>query len=176
MKNKINMKRALFIILGLIVSFGFGFYVKSITIKNNILNMSQNDIKSSNKNAENIKLGAFSVSLNVKDIMASKEFYESLGFVVFGGDIEQNYLIMKNENTLIGLFQGMFQGNILTFNPGWDENANNLDDFNDVREIQKHLKNKGLITEPEVDKNTSGPASFMLNDPDGNVLLFDQHR
>jgi catechol 2,3-dioxygenase-like lactoylglutathione lyase family enzyme len=123
-----------------------------------------------------MKLGAFSVSLSVKDINASKAFYENLGFTVFGGSLKQNYLIMKNESTLIGLFQGMFQGNLLTFNPGWDENAQNLDTFNDIREIQKHLKEKGVAIKPEADENTTGPASFMITDPDGNVLLFDQHR
>lgn len=123
-----------------------------------------------------MKLGAFSVSLSVRDINASKEFYESLGFVVFAGSLEQNYLIMKNENSLIGLFQGMFEGNLLTFNPGWDENANNLEKFDDIREIQRQLKNKGLTLDSEVDENTSGPASLMLTDPDGNVVLIDQHR
>lgn len=122
-----------------------------------------------------MKLGAFSVSLNVKDIKASKEFYETLGFKVFGGDIEQNYLIMKNEETLIGLFQGMFENNILTFNPGWDSSANNLDNFDDVREIQKSLKNKGLKLSSEADLNTEGPASITLIDPDGNAILIDQH-
>ena len=125
---------------------------------------------------EIMKLGAFSVSLNVKDITASKAFYENLGFAVFAGDISKNYLIMKNENSLIGLFQGMFEGNILTFNPGWDENAQNIENFEDVREIQKHLKSKNIKLSAEADENTSGPASLMLNDPDGNVILIDQHR
>ena len=123
-----------------------------------------------------MKLGAFSVSLNVKDINISKQFYENLGFSVFAGDIKKNYLIMKNENSLIGLFQGMFENNILTFNPGWDENANNLDSFDDVRVIQKHLKSKGIEFQSEADESTSGPASFFLTDPDGNTVLFDQHR
>ena len=123
-----------------------------------------------------MKLGAFSVSLNVKDIKTSKQFYENLGFKVFAGDIEKNYLIMKNENSLIGLFQGMFEGNILTFNPGWDENAKNIEKFEDVREIQKHLKNKNIMLTAEADENTSGPASLMVTDPDGNVILIDQHR
>ncbi len=123
-----------------------------------------------------MKLGAFSISLNVKDIKISKQFYENLGFKIFAGDIEQNYLIMKNENSLIGLFQGMFEGNILTFNPGWDENAKNIEEFEDVREIQKHLKNKNIKLTAEADENTSGPASFMTTDPDGNVILIDQHR
>lgn len=123
-----------------------------------------------------MKLGAFSVSLNVKDINASKQFYENLGFTVFAGDTEKNYLIMKNENSLIGLFQGMFEGNILTFNPGWDENAKNIEKFDDVREIQRQLKSKGIKLTTEADEKTSGPASFMITDPDGNVILIDQHR
>ncbi len=123
-----------------------------------------------------MKLGAFSVSLNVKDIRASKLFYENLGFVVLAGSLEHNYLIMKNENSLIGLFQGMFQGNILTFNPGWDENGQNIAEFNDVREIQQLLKAKGIKIEPEIDETTTGPASIMLTDPDGNMIYIDQHR
>lgn len=122
-----------------------------------------------------MKLGAFSVSLNVKDIHASKAFYENLGFKEFGGNIEMNYLIMKNGNALIGLFQGMFEQNILTFNPGWDENANTLDSFDDVRTIQKSLKSDGIALEREADENTSGPASIVLYDPDGNTILIDQH-
>ena len=123
-----------------------------------------------------MKLGAFSASLSVKDIKASKAFYETLGFSVFGGKVEQNYLIMKNEGTLIGLFQGMFEGNLLTFNPGWDENAQNIEDFDDVREIQKQLKSNKANFISEADETTEGPASFMVTDPDGNVILFDQHR
>lgn len=122
-----------------------------------------------------MKLGAFSVSLSVKDIHASKEFYEKLGFTVFGGDIERNYLIMKNGNSLIGLFQGMFENNILTFNPGWDEEANTLENYNDVREIQQQLKEKGVELIREAKENTSGPASITMLDPDGNVILIDQH-
>ncbi|MFD2822338.1 VOC family protein [Lacinutrix iliipiscaria] len=122
-----------------------------------------------------MKLGAFSSSLSVKDIHASKAFYESLGFIVFAGDIEKNYLIMKNGNALIGLFQGMFENNILTFNPGWDENAKTLKTFDDVRDIQKSLKNKNIKLVSEADENTSGPASFMVLDPDGNMILVDQH-
>tara|TARA_R100000951_G_C2613103_1_gene171865 strand:+ start:586 stop:957 length:372 start_codon:yes stop_codon:yes gene_type:complete len=122
-----------------------------------------------------MKLGAFSVSLSVKDINASKEFYETLGFKVFAGDIEKNYLIMKNEDSLIGLFQGMFENNILTFNPGWDSNANKLENFDDVREIQKHLKEKGINLISEADESTNGPASITLVDPDGNAILVDQH-
>ena len=122
-----------------------------------------------------MKLGAFSISLSVKDINASKQFYEDLDFTVFAGSIEKNYLIMKNENSLIGLFQGMFENNILTFNPGWDENANVIETFDDVREIQRQLKNKGIKLENEADENTSGPASFIVTDPDGNAILIDQH-
>ena len=122
-----------------------------------------------------MKLGAFSVSLSVKDIKASKQFYENLGFTVFAGSLEKNYLIMKNGNSLIGLFQGLFPNNILTFNPGWDESANLLESFDDVRTIQKQLKSKGIKLENEADETTSGPASFMVIDPDGNAVLFDQH-
>lgn len=123
-----------------------------------------------------MKLGVFSMSLSVKDIKASKEFYENLGFTEFGGNIEQNWLIMKNGNSVIGLFQGMFENNILTFNPGWDENAKNVDPFDDVREIQKQLKSKGAKLDTETDESTSGPASIVLTDPDGNSILIDQHR
>ena len=121
-------------------------------------------------------LGAFSISLSVKDLQASKTFYETLGFTQFGGDLDRNYLIMKNGNALIGLFQGMFEGNILTFNPGWDENAQNIDQFSDVREIQEHLKGNGTTLISEADPATKGPASITLIDPDGNAILIDQHR
>jgi catechol 2,3-dioxygenase-like lactoylglutathione lyase family enzyme len=120
-------------------------------------------------------LGAFSVSLSVKDIKASKQFYENLGFKVFGGDIEQHFLIMKNGDSIIGLFQGMFENNILTFNPGWDSNAEELEEFDDVRDIQKQLKGKGVKIEDEADEDSSGPGSMMLRDPDGNAILIDQH-
>lgn len=122
-----------------------------------------------------MELGAFSVSLSVKDINASKLFYENLGFKVYAGDIEKNYFIMKNGDSLIGLFQGMFENNILTFNPGWDTSANKLDKFDDIREIQKQLKAKGMKLDNEVDENTKGPARMMITDPDGNVILIDQH-
>jgi len=122
-----------------------------------------------------MKPGAFSISLSVKDIRLSKQFYENLGFSVFAGDLERNYLIMKNGNALIGLFQGMFEQNILTFNPGWDENAQKLDQFDDVREIQRQLKSKNMTLDSEADESSTGPASFVLKDPDGNTLLFDQH-
>ena len=122
-----------------------------------------------------MKLGAFSISLAVKDLNASRAFYENLGFEKFGGDPARNYLIMKNGNSLIGLFQGMFKNNILTFNPGWDENANKLDTFDDVREIQKQLKDKGVALITEADSETTGPASIVVTDPDGNHILIDQH-
>ena len=120
-------------------------------------------------------IGAFSISLAVKDIKASKAFYETLGFTAFAGSLEKNYLIMKNETSLVGLFQGMFENNILTFNPGWDQDANTLEQFDDVREIQKHLKSKDITLEHEADETTTGPASFVVIDPDGNAILIDQH-
>jgi catechol 2,3-dioxygenase-like lactoylglutathione lyase family enzyme len=122
-----------------------------------------------------MKLGNFSVSLSVKDIHASKAFYEKLGFTVFTGDIEKNFLILKNEGVIIGLFQGMFPDNIMTFNPGWDSNAQKLDEFKDVRDIQKSLKADGVKLESEADESKTGPASFVVLDPDGNSILFDQH-
>lgn len=120
------------------------------------------------------KLGAFSLSLSVRDLSASRAFYEALGFIPTGGSEAQNYLIMKNGNALIGLFRGMFEGNMITFNPGWDEGAKKLDSFDDVRAIQKGLKEKGypLLTEA---KEGTGPGYFTVKDPDGNTLLFDQH-
>lgn len=150
------MKKIVFITLALAAAFCLGFIT--------------------NTKKDYMKVGAFSMSLSVKDLKASREFYENLGFTTFGGSMEKKYLIMKNGNALIGLFNGMFQGNILTFNPGWDENAKEIADFNDVREIQKHLKSKGIKLSSEADESTKGPASMMLSDPDGNVILFDQHR
>jgi catechol 2,3-dioxygenase-like lactoylglutathione lyase family enzyme len=123
-----------------------------------------------------MELGVFSVSLPVKDIHASKAFYEKLGFTVFAGDIARNYLIMKNGEHLIGLFQGMFERTMLTFNPGWDTNTKNLDTFTDVRELQQQLKAKGVEFATEADESTIGPASFIVTDPDGNPVLVDQHR
>lgn len=122
-----------------------------------------------------MQLGAFSVSLAVKDIAASAAFYEKLGFSRFGGDITQNWLILKNGDTVIGLFQGMFEKNMFTFNPGWNQDAEAVDPFTDVRDIQRELKAKGLEFVSEADEGTKGPASFMVLDPDGNPVLFDQH-
>ena len=122
-----------------------------------------------------MELGAFSISLTVKDLEASKAFYEKLGFAVFGGDAAQNWLIMKNGSTIIGLFHGMFDKNSLTFNPGWDSNANTLESYTDVRELQRKLKEQGVELVSEADESTDGPASFVLMDPDGNPILIDQH-
>jgi len=120
-------------------------------------------------------LGAFSISLTVKDIEASKLFYQKLGFQIFGGDQAQKWLILKNGDAIIGLFQGMFEKNILTFNPGWDQNAGKVDPFTDIRDLQKKLKTQGMEFATEADLNTAGPASFMVIDPDGNPVLLDQH-
>ena len=122
-----------------------------------------------------MELGAFSISLAVKDLEVSKKFYEKLGFEIFGGDASQNWLIMKNGDHTIGLFQGMFEKNILTFNPGWDSNAAELDSFTDVRDLQRQLKEQGVELISEADENTTGPASFITLDPDGNPILVDQH-
>jgi len=122
-----------------------------------------------------MKLGAFSISLAVKDLKASQRFYEMLGFKIFGGNAEQNWLIMKNETHLIGLFQGMFDKNMLTFNPGWDGDAQPIPGYTDVRELQRRLKAQGATLAQEADETTSGPASFVIVDPDGNPILVDQH-
>jgi predicted enzyme related to lactoylglutathione lyase len=122
-----------------------------------------------------MELGTFSISLSVKDLEASKLFYEKLGFTVFGGDPSQNWLIMKNGGHTIGLFQGMFEQNILTFNPGWDNNAQTLETFTDVRVLQRQLKDQGVEMLSEADENSTGPANFMMSDPDGNTIMIDQH-
>ena len=122
-----------------------------------------------------MELGAFSVSLAVSDIEASKAFYEKLGFEAFAGDMSQNWLILKNGDHVIGLFQGMFEKNSLTFNPGWDHNARTLDAFTDIRDLQRHLKGQGVEFLSEADESTTGPASFIIEDPDGNPILVDQH-
>ena len=122
-----------------------------------------------------MKLGAFSISLAVKDIAASRAFYEKLGFTVFGGNQAERWLIMQSETTLIGLFQGMFEKNLLTFTPGWDSDAKLLPAFDDVREIQRRLKSAGISFETEANETTTGPAHFVVVDPDGNQILVDQH-
>lgn len=123
-----------------------------------------------------MKLGAFSISLAVKDIQKSKDFYENLGFTTLGGNASHKWLILKNGNAIIGLFEGMFDKNIITFNPGWDENAQNIEPFDDVRVIQEHLKNAGIQLTTKADPNSNGPAHITLTDPDGNNILIDQHR
>lgn len=162
------MKKHYLITVCLIASF-------AISLNVNVVQAQKSD-KQTSKNETNMKLGAFSVSLSVKDLKESKAFYEKLGFTAFGGSMEQNYLIMKNGNALIGLFQGMFEGNILTFNPGWDENAQNIDEYDDIRKIQKQLKDSDLELIREADENSEGPASIVLTDPDGNMIMLDQHR
>lgn len=164
------MKNKVVVMAGFLTSFALGFYGNSITDRQ------AESKREESKMIDDMILGAFSMSLSVKDLKASKEFYENLGFKVFGGGMEQNYLIMKNKKTLIGLFQGMFEGNILTFNPGWDENAQNIEKFGDVREIQKRLKSKNIRLTAEADEKTTGPAYIMLADPDGNMIYIDQHR
>lgn len=123
-----------------------------------------------------MQLGAFSISLTVKDLAASKAFYEKLGFSDLGGVPDQNWVILKNGDTVIGLFQGMFERNMLTFNPGWAQDATNLDEFTDVRDLQKALRAQGVEFLQEADEEGEGPASFVIADPDGNPILVDQHR
>jgi len=123
-----------------------------------------------------MELGAFSVSLSVKDLAASRGFYEKLGFQQIGGDAKENWLILKNQDHVIGLFQGMFEDNLMTFNPGWNQNGGNLDQFTDVRELQREMKERGITFLSEADESSTGPASCMIADPDGNTILIDQHR
>ena len=127
-------------------------------------------------NQKNMELGAFSISLKVKDIKKSVEFYEKLGFTYKGGNIDQNWIVLKNGNTVIGLFQGYIEENTLTFNPGWDQSASEVNPFTDVREIQKKLKEKGVKVDREANETTKGPEYIVLTDPDGNSILIDQHR
>ena len=122
-----------------------------------------------------MQLGAFSISLAVKDLAASRAFYEKFGFQAFGGNQDENWLILKNGDAVIGLFQGMFEGNLLTLNPGWDQSANPVEQFTDVRELQRRLKAQGIALSPEADETTTGPGYFSAVDPDGNVILVDQH-
>lgn len=127
-------------------------------------------------NQKNMELGAFSISLKVKDIKKSVEFYEKLGFTYKGGNIDQNWIVLKNGSTVIGLFQGYIEENTLTFNPGWDQSASEINPFTDVREIQKKLKEKGVKVDREANETTKGPEYIVLTDPDGNPILIDQHR
>ena len=128
------------------------------------------------KKQNTMELGAFSISLKVKDIKKSVEFYEKLGFTYKGGNIDQNWIVLKNGNTVIGLFQGYIEENTLTFNPGWDQSASEVNPFTDVREIQKKLKAKDVKLDREADEKTTGPEYIILKDPDGNPILIDQHR
>jgi lactoylglutathione lyase len=123
-----------------------------------------------------MNLGAFSLSLAVKDIEVSKQFYEKFGFEVVGGDQAQNWLILRNKTHTIGLFQGMFEKNMLTFNPGWNDQAEQVESFTDVRQLQAQLKDREVVFDMEADESTKGPASFVITDPDGNPILVDQHR
>ena len=127
-------------------------------------------------NQKNMELGAFSISLKVKDIKKSVEFYEKLGFTYKAGNIDQNWIVLKNGSTVIGLFQGYIEENTLTFNPGWDQSASEVNPFTDVREIQKKLKEKGVKVDREANETTKGPEYIVLTDPDGNSILIDQHR
>lgn len=159
------MKKKLLLVCSILAAFSLGIVTMSF--------IRTHDDDSTKKP---LNLGVFSVSLNVKDLQVSKQFYEKLGFKKMGGSEAAHYLIMKNGTTIIGIFQGMFQGNILTFNPGWDVNAKNVKKFDDVRYIQKRLKSEGIALLSEADTTTTGPASILFTDPDGNVLLVDQHR
>ena len=161
------MKKFILPIVGLSLAFSLGLITMSFV---------QKDAPKKEKEEHPLRLGAFSVSLNVKDVKASKAFYEQLGFKQSGGDVAQNYVIMRNENTLIGLFQGMFEETMLTFNPGWDINKKELKKFDDVRKIQKHLKQQQIPIFLETDSTATGPGFIIFNDPDGNVILIDQHR
>jgi catechol 2,3-dioxygenase-like lactoylglutathione lyase family enzyme len=168
------MSKNSILITAVLFSFSLGFFANTINEDHFSKKKQHYAIKKASKKA--LRLGAFSISLNVKDLKVSKDFYEQLGFKILGGAMDKNYLIMKNGNALIGLFYGSFEGNILTFNPGWDENANNISEFDDVRTIQKQLKENNIKLTVEADEKSSGPGFIMLNDPDGNVIFIDQHR
>jgi predicted enzyme related to lactoylglutathione lyase len=172
--NSLIMSKNAFLFTALLIAFSLGFYANTFKQTHFPTNNHQKAILKATKRS--LKLGAFSISLNVKDLKNSKEFYEKLGFIQHGGIMGNNYVIMKNGNALVGLFQGMFEGNILTFNPGWDENAKNVSKFDDVRVIQRHLKENNIKLTVEADEKTDGPGFIMLNDPDGNVIYIDQHR
>lgn len=161
------MKKIIIPILGLSLAFSLGLLTMSFV---------QNSAPKKEKQEQPLKLGVFSISLNVKDVKSSKAFYEKLGFKQSGGDVAQNYVVMRNENTLIGLFQGMFKETMLTFNPGWDINKKELKKFDDVRKIQRHLKQQQIPISLETDSTATGPGFIIFNDPDGNVILIDQHR
>lgn len=139
------------------------------------MNVIADNLPTTNSKENTLQLGAFSISLTVKDITVSKDFYSKLGFEEVGGNMEQNWLVLRNGSTTIGLFQGMFDQNLMTFNPGWSATAEPLDAFEDIRDVQQTLKERGVELATEADPAESGPASFMLVDPDGNQILVDQH-
>lgn len=170
------MKKRIITNVGFLVAFGLGYWVNQQSTAQNPFQSEVPKVAKKTEKESPLRLGAFSISLSVKDLKKSRAFYETLGFKAFGGSEKNNYLILKNGNSLIGLFQGMFEGNMLTFNPGWDENAQNVSPFDDVREIQKHLKSNAIPLISEVDSTTKGPGSIVLSDPDGNAILIDQHR
>jgi len=172
------MKKLPLFLLGFSLAFGLSFSLKSLSADalEESISIEEQQSRLPKLKTESMKLGAFSISLNVKDLKTSREFYENLGFEVLGGAMERNYLIMKNENSLIGLFQGMFEGNILTFNPGWDESGKNTESFDDIRAIQQQLIENAVLKESAIDPKSSGPASLTIIDPDGNLILIDQHR
>ncbi len=166
------MKKRLILLLILSAGFVLGYFTGNLNFKNEYANAEE---KLSQNDSVSMQLGAFSLSLNVENLERSKAFYEQLGFSVFVGSLEENYLIMKSNQIVIGLFYGMFEPNIMTFNPGWDQNANPLEHYTDIREIYQHLKSLDVEFLTDTVLPEKGPASFMISDPDGNILLFDQH-
>lgn len=172
------MNKTLLLLIGIAAGFAAGFFTKQALIQEPHVAPKAHETVHTSPPAATARLhpGAFSMSLSVKDLQKSKSFYETLGFTAFGGSSAQHYLIMKNGNALIGLFQGMFEGNMLTFNPGWDENAHNTDPFDDIRTIQRALVKGGITIDLPVDEKTKGPGSLIVKDPDGNTILLDQHR
>jgi catechol 2,3-dioxygenase-like lactoylglutathione lyase family enzyme len=165
------MKKTLLIMAGVAVCFACGSFTQKMMSDND---QPQQEVK--DQMPDPLKMGVFSLSLNVQDVAVSKAFYEQMGFTQMGGDLESNYVIMKNDKTIIGLFNGFFEGQMLTFNPGWDENGKNIDPFDDVRKIQRTLNSFGVTIDTQCDEATTGPAFIMFKDPDGNVILVDQHR
>jgi hypothetical protein len=174
----IILKNTLYIILGLLAAFCLGTVVSHYLpfpsfVKNTTTTPFNGNVSAQ---VSPLPLGAFSISLSVKDLQVSMAFYKKLGFIQFAGNVSQNYVIMKNEQALVGLFQGMFKGNMLTFNPGWDYNAQNLASFDDIRVIQKSLQTNHIILSAAASDTIKGPAYIMLSDPDSNQILIDQHR
>jgi catechol 2,3-dioxygenase-like lactoylglutathione lyase family enzyme len=162
-------------IIACIACFLTGVALQSITAMQKSANIENRNIQNNNEELP-IKLGAFSVSLSVKSVEISYAFYQKLGFEIHGGSLAKKYLILKNENAIIGIFEGMFKGNMLTFNPGWNQEASEIYPFDDIRDLQTHLDTNGILIENKIDTSTYGPASIVITDPDGNVILLDQHR